>query len=131
MAATLKAPQLFLDYLVPQTRTKFRVEEVAAILSADDGRPPVSPKSIRNALEAGRLFGNRIPFSAALGNEQRIRVEWMTREDVLHALLRTRTAKPEAQIHDLVQIVYGWPDEALEAAIHELVALRARRARRG
>jgi hypothetical protein len=125
--ATLKQPQLFLDYLVPANREKFRLDEVAEILSPDDGRPPVSAKSIRNAMEEGRLFGNRIPFSAPIGQEQRIRVEWMTRADVQQALLRTRTASPQAQIDDISKIVATWPAEAIDELMRNLAAMRARR----
>ena len=125
---TLRHPQLLLDYLVPAGREKFRLEEVARILSADDGLAPVSAKSIRNAMEEGRLFGNRIPFSAPLGQEQRIRVEWMTRADVLQALLRTRTAPPDNQLSDLVQIAATLPPEALDELVRSLSALRGRRA---
>lgn len=127
MPATLKQPQLMLDYLVPAGREKFRLEEVATILSADDGGAPVSVKSIRNAMEEGRLFGNRIPFSAPVGEEQRIRVEWMTRGDVLQALLRTRTNSPQAQVDEVAKIAATWPAEAIDELIRHLVAARARR----
>lgn len=125
--AALKQPQLFMDFLVPAGREKFRIEEVATILSADDGRAPVSAQSIRNAMEAGRLFGNRIPFSASLGQEQRIRHEFMTRGDVLQALLRTRTAEPVTQVNDVCQIVNTWPAEAIDELMRHLVAVRARK----
>lgn len=130
MPTALKQPQLMLDYLVPTGREKFRLEEVATILSADDGAPPVSVQSIRNAMEEGRLFGNRIPFSAPLGKEQRIRVEWMTRADVLQALLRTRTSGAQAQVDDVCQIVGTWSDEAIDELLRYLVALKARRPKR-
>ena len=130
MPTALKQPQLMFDFLLPAGRSKFALAEVATILSAD-GSEPVSIKSIRNAMEEGRLFGNRIPFSAPIGKEQRIRVEWMTRADVLQALLRTRTNTAQAQVDDVCQIVVTWSDEALDELMRYLVALRARRPKRG
>ncbi len=123
--AALKEPQLALDFLLPAGREKLRLDEVAKILSADDGRPPVSVTSITNAMEEGRLFGNRIPFAAPLGQEQRIRVQWMTRADVLQALLITRTSSPEAQLDQLVQIAARLPAEALDELMRGITALRA------
>ncbi len=114
-----------LDYLVPAGREKLRLDEVARILSADDGTAPVSTQSIRNAMQEGRLFGNRIPFSAPVGQEQRIRVEWMTRADVLQALLLTRTATPADQLDQLCQVAARLPADALDELIRFLVSRRA------
>lgn len=127
MPAPLKQPQLFLDYLVPAGREKFRLDEVAKILSADDGEAPVTVQSIRNGMQEGRIFGNRIPFSSPLGKEQRIRVEWMTRGDVLHALLVTRTAPCDAQLAQICEIAARLPAEAQDELARYLLALRARR----
>lgn len=123
--SALKQPQLALDFLLPAGREKLRLDEVAKILSADDGRPPVSVTSILNGMQAGRIFGNRIPFSAPVGEEQRIRVQWMTRADVLQALLDTRTSSPEAQLDHLVLIAARLPAEALDELLRTLTALRS------
>jgi len=127
MSAVLKQPQLFMDYLVPAGREKFRLEEVAKILSADDGEAPVTVQSIRNAMQEGRLFGNRIPFASKIGEEQRIRVEWMTRADVQQALLTTRTAPAADQLNQIFEIVTRLPHEAQDELMRQLVLLRSRR----
>lgn len=127
MPVALKQPQLTLDFLLPAGREKLRLDEVARILSADDGQSTVSVQSVRNAMQEGRLFGNRIPFSAPVGQEQRIRTEWMTRSDVLQALLVTRTTAPEEQLNQLLQIAARLPADALDELIRNLIALRARK----
>lgn len=127
MPVALKQPQLTLDFLLPAGREKLRLDEVARILSADDGQSTVSVQSVRNAMQEGRLFGNRIPFSAPVGQEQRIRTEWMTRTDVLQALLITRTAAPDEQLNQLLQIAARLPAEALDELIRNLIAMRARK----
>jgi hypothetical protein len=123
----LHQPQLLLDYLVPAGREKLRLGEVATILSADDGEAPVTVQSIRNGMQEGRLFGNRIPFGSKLGEEQRIRVEWMTRADVLQALLVTRTAPAEAQLAQIAEIIDRLPPEAQDLLIRHLAGRRAAR----
>lgn len=127
MPTALKSPQLWLDYLVPVGREKFRLEEVAKILSADDGQAPVTVRSILNGMESGQLFGNRIPFAPAAGQEQRIRTQWMTRGDVLHALLTTRTGPCATQLQQLCEIADRLPTEALDELIRHIVASRQRR----
>jgi hypothetical protein len=129
MPVALKHPQLCFDWLIPAGRDKLRLEEVARILSADDGQP-VSVRSIRNGLESGSLFGNRIPFAAPVGEEQRIRTDWMTRADVLQALLVTRTAPPAAQLDQLAQITERMSPEAIDELMKILVSQRQRKALR-
>lgn len=127
MSTTLKQPQLFLDWLVPAGREKFRPAEVAQILSPDDGQAPVSEKSIRNAMDVGNIFGNRIPLSSPVGAHQRIRLEWISRVDLLQALLVTRTAAPAIQVDQLCQIATRLPPEAQDELARYLHALRIRR----
>lgn len=125
MTAPLTSSQVCLEHLLPAGREKLRLHEVSRILSADDGKPSVSIQSIRNAMQEGRLFGNRIAFSAPVGKEQRIRVEWMARSDVLQALLLTRTASPADRLAQLCQIGARLPDESLDQLLHFLNARRA------
>jgi hypothetical protein len=123
----LRQPQLMLDHLVPAKREKFRLEEVARILSADDGEAPVTVTSIRNGMEEGHFFGNRIPFGSKLGKVKRIRVEWMTRVDLLHALLSTRTSAAEEQLAQIAEIIERLPAEAQDLLLRHLTTLRAQR----
>jgi hypothetical protein len=110
-SAALQHPQLFLDFLVPTGREKFRLDEVAAMAGVDGD--PVSVQSIRNLLDSGKAYGNRFNFRAAAGQEERCKVQWMTRPDVLQLFLATRTAPPDAQLQQLFAIVDSFPPEAL------------------
>jgi len=114
MSATpqLREPQLFCEWMLPVGRDKFRLDEVAKIVSPDDGSEPVSERSIRNGLESGQLFGMRLNFAAKPGEEQRFR-GMMTRADVLQFILATRTSQPADQLAQLMQIVSTLSPEAL------------------
>jgi hypothetical protein len=112
--------QTHLDHLVPHHRAKFRLEEVAAILGPDGH--PLSTRAIREATESGQLGGNRLPLSAAPGREQRIKIEWVTADDLLLYLLRTRTLEPRDHLDRLLRLLDHLPAPA--------TALRAQRAQR-
>lgn len=127
MAAHLKQPQLWMDYLLPAGQEKFPLQQVAKILSPDDGTPPVSAKSIQSALQTGHLFGNRIPLASKLGESERIRLQWLTRADLLQALLTTRTTPPADQLGRLIEIIERLPAEAQDEITRRLFALRSRR----
>lgn len=111
MPAVLQHPQLFLDFLVPAGREKLRLEEVAQIVGHEG--EPVSVQSIRNLLDSGKAFGSRFNFRTAAGQEERCKVQWMTRSDVLQLLLTTRTGKPEDQVQQVLTLLVDWPPEAL------------------
>lgn len=108
MPAALQHPQLFLDYLVPTGREKFRLEEVARIVGHEGS--PVSTQSIRNALESGRAFGFQYAFR---GEGERCRVQYMTRGDVLQFIAAFRTGKAEDQVQQVLTLTADWPPEAL------------------
>lgn len=108
MPAALQHPQLFLDYLVPAGREKFRLDEVARIVGHEGD--PVSTQSIRNALESGRAFGFQFAFR---GEGERSKVQYMTRGDVLQFLAAFRTGKPEDQLQQILTLTADWPPEAL------------------
>ena len=108
MPALLQNPQLFLDFLVPAGRSKFRLEEVAAIVGYEGS--PVSVQSIRNALESGRAFGCQFAFR---GEGERSKVQYMTRSDVLQFIAAFRTAKAEDQVQQVLTLISDWPPEAL------------------
>lgn len=127
MSAHLKQPQLWMDYLLPAGQEKFPLQQVAKILSPDDGSRPVSAKSIQSALQAGHLFGNRIPLASKLGESERIRLQWLSRADLLQALLATRTTPPSDQLGRLLEIIERLPGEAQDEIMRRLVALRSRR----
>lgn len=130
-APTLNRPELMLDYLVPAGREKFRLVEVARILSDDAGKP-VSLQSIRNGLDSGALFGSRFNFSKIKDVAERHRVQWLTREDVLLALLESRGAhSAEAErLGRVLAIITTFSPEALNTVIATAVAARTRKAAR-
>lgn len=120
--------QLLIDPLVPAGRLKFGTHELCRILGADG--EPVSVRTIRAAMESGQLGGNRLPFSAAPGEEARIKIEWATRDDVLLYLLRTRTMEPAEHERRALALFDTWGPAALDRALRHLTALRAAAARR-
>ena len=110
----LTTPQLQLDYLLPAGREKFRLEEVARILS-DDAGAPVSTQAIRNALDEGRILATKINLTAAKGQEQRYRVQWVSRPDLLLVLLEARTAPEPDRLQRVLSIVSTFGREGLLA----------------
>lgn len=108
MPTALQNPQLFLDYLVPAGREKFRLSEVAEIVGYEGA--PVSEQSIRNALESGRAFGFQFAFR---GDGARSKVQYMTRGDVLQFIAAFRTGKAEDQVQQVLTLTSDWPPEAL------------------
>ena len=128
-APTLKRPELMLDYLVPAGREKFRLEEVARILSDDAGKP-VSVQSIRNGIDSGALFGARFNFSSAKDEIERHRVQWLTREDLHLALVEARGNSEDGRLARILSIVATFSTEGLDAVIAHAVAARTRIARR-
>jgi hypothetical protein len=125
-APTLNRPELMLDFLLPAGREKFRLDEVARILSDDAGKP-VSIQSIRNGLESGALFGSRFNFSSVRAAVARHRVQWLTREDVLLALLESRTAPEAERLGRILAIIASFSPEALDTVIATAVATRTRK----
>lgn len=115
--------QLLIDTLVPSTRTKFSLRETGAILGVD-GRP-VAERTIREAMESGQLGGNRLPFSAAPGEEQRIKIEWVMADDLRLYLLRTRTLAPAEHRQRALALFNTWSARELDEALRHLTALRA------
>ncbi|MFA6962420.1 MAG: hypothetical protein WC205_16820 [Opitutaceae bacterium] len=128
-APTLNRPELMLDFLLPAGREKFRLDEVARILS-DDAGDPVSIQSIRNGLDSGALFGSRFNFSKIKDVAERHRVQWLTRDDVLLALLEARSAPEAERLGRFLAILVNFSPEALDTVIATAVATRTRKARR-
>jgi hypothetical protein len=125
----LTRPELMLDYLVPAGREKFRLDEVARILSDDAGKP-VSVRSIINGLESGALFGARLNFSSLKDTAERHRVQWLTREDVLLALVESRGNSEAERLGRILAIIATFSPEALNTVIATAVAARTRKATR-
>jgi hypothetical protein len=130
-APILTRPELMLDYLLPAGREKFRLDEVARILSDDAGKP-VSTRSIINGLVSGALFGSRFNFSSVKDNAERHRVQWLTRDDVLLALLESRgpDGTEAERLGRFLAILVNFSPEALDTVIATAVATRTRKARR-
>lgn len=120
--------QLLIDPLVPAGREKFSATELCRILGPDG--VPVSIRSVRSAMESGQLGGNRLPFSAAPGEEARIKIEWVLADDLRLYLLRTRTLAPEEHERRALALFDKWGPAALDRALRHLTALRGRAARR-
>ena len=120
--------QLLIDPLVPAGRQKFGTHELCRILGADG--EPVSIRTVRAAMESGQLGGNRLPFAAKPGEEARYKVEWVTRDDLLLYLLRTRTMEPTEHERRSLALFDTWGPAHLDRALRHLTALRAAAARR-
>lgn len=120
--------QLLIDPLVPAGRAKFSAHELTRILGPDG--EPVSIRTIRSAMESGQLGGHRLPFSARPGEEARIKIEWVTADDLRLYLLRTRTLDPQEHELRALALFEQWGPQALDRALRHLTALRARAARR-
>ena len=120
----LTIEQTHLDYLVPAGRTKFRLTEVASILGADGHA--VSVRAVREAMESGQLGGNRLPFSAKPGSEERFKVEWVTADDLRLYILRTRTLEPRDHVARVLALVDKLPRAALDALIQRAMEARAK-----
>lgn len=125
-APILNRPELMLDYLVPAGREKFRLDEVARILSDDSGKP-VSVQTIRNGIESGALFGARFNFSAVAALAERHRVQWLSREDVLLALVEARGNSEAERLGRVLAIIATFSPEGLNAVIAHAVAARTRK----
>lgn len=125
-APHLNRPELMLDFLLPAGREKFRLAEVARILS-DDAGDPVSIQSIRNGLDSGALFGSRFNFSKIKDVAERHRVQWLTRDDVLLALLEARSAPEAERLGRVLVIIANFSPEALDTVISHSVAARTRK----
>jgi hypothetical protein len=121
--------QLLIDPLVPAGRLKFGTHELCRILGADG--EPVSIRTIRAALESGQLGGHRLPFAAAPGAEARIKIEWVTADDLRLYLLRTRTMEPAEHERRALALFDTWGPAALDRALRHLTTLRASASRRG
>lgn len=120
--------QLLIDHLIPAGRAKFSLREAGEILGVD-GRP-VDVRTLREAMESGQLGGNRLPFSARPGAEQRIRIEWVMADDLRLYLVRTRTLKDEEHERQALAIFTHWSPAALDRALKHLTTLRAAATRR-
>lgn len=125
-APTLNHAELMLDYLVPAGREKFRLDEVARILSDDSGKP-VSVQSIRNGLDSGVLLGSRFNFSAKGDDVERHRVQWLSREDVLLALLEARSTPEPERLGRVLTIITTFSPEGLDTVIATAVSARTRK----
>lgn len=115
MQMKLPHPQMQLDYLLPAGREKFRLEEVARILSDDFGKP-VSTQSIRNAIDEGRIHASRFAFNVKKGEERRYMVQWIARSDILLTLLEARTAPEEERVQRVLEILKTFHREPLLVA---------------
>ncbi len=119
-------PQGSFDWLLGTTREKYTLVEVARILSADAGNP-VSTQAVLNAIECGQLRAVRVPLSAAPGQEQRYRVQWVSRIDLLAYLLRHESVSSDESLRRLADVLARLSPEALRWLAQQLTAELARR----
>lgn len=117
--------QLLIDPLVPRGRSKFGVGELCSILGADG--EPLSPRTVRDAMINGQLGGNRLPLSAKPGEVERIKVEWVTADDLRLYLLRTRTLAPIEHLGRILDLIDNLPASALDTVMKHTVTVRARK----
>lgn len=122
------AEQLTLDPLVPHGRVKFTLAEVARILG-QEGKP-LSIRAVREALESGQLGGYRLALSAKPGEEQRIKQEFVTADDLNLYLARQRTLDREECLSRLLRLIDSQPAAQLDLILRHATAARARAPKR-
>ena len=119
-------PQGSFDWLLGTAREKYTLAEVSRILSADAGNP-VSTQAVLNAIESGQLRAVRVPLSATPGQEQRYRVQWVSRIDLLAYLLRNESVSSDESLRRLADALTRLSPEALRWLGQQLTAELARR----
>ena len=119
-------PQGSFDWLLGTSREKYTLAEVARILSADADKP-VSTTAVINAIESGQLRAVRVPLSAVPGQEQRYRVQWVSRLDLLAYLLRNESVSSDESLRRLADTFTRLSPEALRWLGQQLTAELARR----
>ena len=120
--------QLLIDPLVPAGRLKFAAAELCRILGPDG--EPLSIRTIRAAMESGQLGGHRLPLSAKPGEVERIKIEWVTADDLRLYLLRTRTLPPDEHLARVLALLDSMPAASLDLILRHATALRAKAPRR-